>query len=65
TPVVRVKVAGVAATPAGAPLIEIWTFPLNPVVLTTVMLLDCATPPAVKVALEGLACSVKSETTFW
>ena len=59
-PGVSVNVDGDAVTPVGRPERVTCTEPLNPLAATVVSVTDCAEPPAVKVALDGLTCREKS-----
>ena len=54
-PGVRVNVDGVAVTPCGKPVKATATEPLKPLAATAVTVTDCAAPPAVKAALDGLS----------
>ena len=51
----RVNVDGVAVTPCGRPARVTCTEPLNPLAAIAITLTDCAEPPAVKAALDGLS----------
>jgi hypothetical protein len=59
-PGVRVKVAGVAVTPAGIPLAVTWIVPENPFRAAAETETVCAVPPAVTVMLVPVAVSEKS-----
>jgi hypothetical protein len=62
-PAVSVRVAGEAVTPDGAPASDTATVPEKPETPTAVTVTACAAPPAVIVALAGLAVKEKSGVT--
>jgi hypothetical protein len=62
-PAVSVKVAGETVTPDGAPANDTVTVPEKPDTPTAVTLTACAAPPAVRLAVAGLAVKEKSGVT--
>ena len=61
TPGARVRMAGLAAIPAGSPLMATVTVPLNPLMAVTLRLTVCPAPPAGIIKVAGAAAREKSE----
>ncbi len=59
-PGVRVKVDGLAVTPAGSPLRETLTLPENPLSAVAVTEMACPVAPAVRLRVDGEAVRLKS-----
>ena len=59
-PGVRVKVDGLAVTPAGSPLRETLTLPVNPLSAVAVTETVCPAAPTVRLRVDGEAARLKS-----